>query len=225
MIMSVIAFRAREPEKHELKKKRDGLNVFQEALSIIDELGAERVHDRLGQQYMKALMGYKGINKNRFSIALVLGLSEDEYKEYVERMFELAYSLEMFDATYSQADRSDGIAVAVCLTVLPRIIELLDWFDKVYDIIETRWDSQPEELNLEVASLFIQSADMFGLDKEEINIDYENLLHASRSADRYVIVDLNGLKMRYKTFKDKSEALLYIMQNKHLKRDNLIERY
>lgn len=224
--MSVISFRTKKEEKEAVKeKKRDGLNVFQEALSIIDELGAERVHDRLGQQYMKAYMGYKGINKNRYSIALVLGLSEDEYKEYVERMFELAYSLEMFDATYSQADRSDGIAVAVCLTVLPRIIELLDWFDKVYDIIETRWDSQPEDLNLEVASLFIQSADMFGLDKEEINIDYENLLHASRSADRYVIVDLNGLKMRYKTFKDKSEALLYIMQNKHLKRDNLIERY
>lgn len=223
--MSVISFRSKKEEKEKVKGKRDGLNVFQEALHIIDELGAERVHDRLGQQYMKALMGYKGINKNRFSIALVLGLSEDEYKEYVERMFELSYSLEMFDATYSQTDRSDGIAVAVCLTILPRIIELLDWFDKVYDIIETRWDSQPEDLNLEVASLFIQSCDMFGLDKEEINIDYENLLHASRSADRYVIVDLNGLKMRYKTFKDKGEALLYIMQNRHLKRDNLIERY
>ena len=225
MIMSVISFRAREPEKHELRKKRDGLNVFQEALSIIDELGSERVHDRLGQQYMKALMGYKGINKNRFSIALVLGLGEDEYKEYVERMFELAYSLEMFEATYSQADRQDGIAVAVCLTVLPRIVELLDWFDKVYDIIEQRWENSPEELNLEVAGLFIQSCDKFGLDKEELNIDYENLLHASRSADRYVIIDLNGLKMRFKTFKDKGEALLYIMQNKHLSRNNLIERY
>ena len=140
-------------------------------------------------------------------------------------MIELAYSLEMFEATYSQADRSDGIAVAVCLTVLPRIVDLLDWFDKVYDLIETRWDSQPEDLNLEVASLFIKSCDMFGLDKEEINIDYENLLNASRSADRYVIVDLNGLKMRYKTFKDRGEALLYIMQNRHLSRNNLIERY
>ena len=225
MIMSVISFRTKKEEKEKVKTKRDGLNVFQEALHIVDELGAERVHNRLGQQYMKALMGYKGINKNRFSIALVLGLSEDEYKEYVERMFELSYSLDMFDATYSQADRQDGIAVAVCLTILPRIIELLDWFDKVYDLIEVRWDSQPEDLNLEVAGLFIQSCDMFGLDKEEINIDYENLLHASRSADRYVIVDLNGLKMRYKTFKDKGEALLYIMQNRHLKRDNLIERY
>lgn len=225
MIMSVISFRTKKEEKEKVKAKRDGLNVFQEALHIIDELGAERVHDKLGQQYMKAFMGYKGINKNRFTIALVLGLSEDEYKEYVERMFELSYSLEMFDATYSQADRSDGIAVAVCLTILPRIIELLDWFDKVYDIIETRWDSQPEDLNLEVASLFIQSCDMFGLDKEEINIDYENLLNASRSADRYVIVDLNGLKMRYKTFKDKGQALMYIMQHSHLKRDNLIERY
>lgn len=223
--MSVIPFRSREPEKHELKKKHDGFSVFQEALHIIDELGAERVYNRLGQQYMRALMGYKDINKNRFSIALVLGLSEDEYKEYVERMFELAYSLEMFDATYLQADRSDGIAVAVCLTVLPRIIELLDWFDKIYDLIEVRWESQPEDLNLEVADLFIQSCDKFGLDKEEINIDYENLLHASRSVDRYVIVDLNGLKMRYKTFKDKGEALMYIMQNRYLSRNNLIERY
>ena len=223
--MSVISFRAREPEKHELKKKRDGLNVFQEALSIIDELGAERIHDKLGQQYMKAFMGYKGINKNRFSIALVLGLSEDEYRDYVERMFELANALEMFDATYSQTDRHDGIAVAVCLTILPRIVELLDWFDKVYDIIETRWDSSPEDLNLEVASLFIKSCDMFGLDKEEINIDYENLLSASRSVDRYIVVDLNGLKMRYKTFQDKGQALMYIMQNKHLKRENLLEMY
>ena len=223
--MSVISFRTKKEEKEKVKGKRDGLNVFQEALHIVDELGAERVHDKLGQQYMKAFMGYKGINKNRFTIALVLGLSEDEYKEYVERMFELSYSLDMFNATYSQADRQDGIAVAVCLTILPRIVELLDWFDKIYDLIEVRWDSQPEDLNLEVAGLFFQSCDMFGLDKEEINIDYENLLHASRSADRYVIVDLNGLKMRYKTFKDKGEALLYIMQNRHLKRDNLIERY
>lgn len=225
MTMSVISFRSKKEEKEKVKEKRDGLNAFQEALSIIDHLGSEKVHDKLGQQYMKAYMGYKGINQNRHSIALVLGLNENEYRDYVERMFELAYSLEIFDATYSQADRHDAIAVAICLTVLPRIIELLDWFDNTYNMIEDRWDNKPEELNLEVASLFIQSCDMFGLDKEEINIDYDNLLDASRSADRYVIVDLNGLVMRFKTFKDKGQALTYIMQNKRLKRENLIERY
>ena len=66
---------------------------------------------------------------------------------------------------------------------------------------------------------------MFGLDEEEIKIDYDNLLSTSRSADRYVIVDLKGLEMCFKTFKDKGQALMYIMQHSHLKRDNLIERY
>ena len=223
--MSVISFNARKEEKEKLKEKRDGLNAFQEALSIIDNLGNNKVYDRLGQQYLKAYVSYRSINQNRKTIALVLGLNEEEYRDYVERMFELSYSLEMFNATYSQTNKDDSIAIAVCLTILPRIIELLDWFDNTYSMIEERWDSRPEELNLEVASLFIRSCEMFGLDEEEIKIDYDNLLSTSRSADRYVIVDLKGLEMCFKTFKDKGQALMYIMQHSHLKRDNLIERY
>lgn len=218
--MSVISFNAKKETP-----KKDELNAFQEALSIIDKLGTVKVHDRLGQQYMKAYMSYRSINQNRRAISLVLGLNEDEYRDYVEHMFELYYALEIFEATYSQAGRDDAIGVAICLTVLPRLVDLLDWFDNVYTMIEDRWENNPEDLNLEVASLFVQSCDMFGLDQEEINIDYDNLLDASRSADRYVIVDLNGLEMRFKTFKDKGQALTYIMQNKRLKRDNLIERY
>ena len=43
--MSVISFNARKEEKEKLKEKRDGLNVFQEALSIIDNLGNNKVYD------------------------------------------------------------------------------------------------------------------------------------------------------------------------------------
>lgn len=224
--MSIISFNSRKENKEEVKKIGEKHNAFKEAMFIISDLGVNKVHERLGQKYEKAHRSYKEIRKNRRTIALVLGLNENEYKDYIERMFELGYVLEMFDATYSQTNSQDPFGNAICLTILPRIVELLDWFDNIYETIEERWEGDgSDELNLEVAELFIKACDRMALTAEELDIDYDNLLSASRSADRYVIIDLKDNIMRFKTFKDKSEAFLYIMKNKHLDKRNLIEKY
>lgn len=216
--MSILEFRSQKPEK-----PKNG-SMLREALHIIDTEGVDEVHDIIGQRYIQGEVTLKALKQTRYSIGLVLALNEEEYYSYVEHIFELDYALDILRETYKQTKRNDVIGNAVCLTLLPRIVEILDWVDTLYGEISARWE-EGRDLNVEVGPLFIQVSDHLGLDEEEFSVDYENLLNISRSTARYLTAELVNGTMIIKAYNEKKEALMAIMSSKTLNSSNLITRY
>lgn len=217
--MSIISFNAKKETP-----KKDGLNAFQEALSIIDKIGAGKVHDRLGQKYLQGFLTLKSIKEVRYSIGLVLALSQEEYYGFMERVFELDYTLDLFYTVYKDTPRNDMLGNAVCLTFLPRIMDILDWMGDLFEEVDSRWE-EGRDLNLEVSSFFIQICDKLGIEEQEIKVDYEELLKNSRSTARYMVAELVNDKLVISSYKEKGEALRVIMSSKTLTIGNLITRY
>ena len=206
------------------KKKESGQPMIKEALEIIDYAGVDKVHDKLGQRYFQGINVLKGIKEARYSIGLVLALDQEEYYGFVERIFELDYVLDLFYTVYKDTQRNDVLGNAICLTFLPKIVEIVDWVDDLFKEIGARWD-EGRDLNLEVSSLFIQICDKLGIEEQEIQVDYEELLKNSRSTARYIVAELVNDKLVISSYNEKGEALRAIMGSRTLTIGNLITRY
>lgn len=206
------------------KKKESGQPMIKEALEIIDYAGVDKVHDKLGKRYFQGINVLKGIKEARYSIGLVLALDQEEYYGFVERIFELDYALDLFYTVYKDTQRNDVLGNAICLTFLPKIAEIVDWVDDLFKEIGARWD-EGRDLNLEVSSLFIQICDKLGIEEQEIQVDYEELLKNSRSTARYIVAELVNDKLVISSYNEKGEALRAIMGSRTLTMGNLITRY
>lgn len=206
------------------KEKRMENSMIKESLEIIDYAGVDSVHDKLGQRYFQGINVLKAVKEARYSIGLVLALDQEEYYGFVERIFELDYVLDLFYTVYKDTQRNDILGNAICLTFLPRIIEIIDWVDDLFKEIGERWD-EGRDLNLEVSSLFMQICDKLGIEEQEIYVDYEELLKNSRSTARYIVAELVNDKLVISSYNEKGEALRAIMGSRTLTMGNLITRY
>lgn len=206
------------------KAKKESKPMIAEALEIIEYSGADVVHDRLGKRYFQGINVLKGLKEARYSIGFVLAVSQEEYYDFVERIFELDYTLDLFYSVYKDTKRNDVMGNAICLTFLPRIVEIIDWVEDLFKEIDARWE-EGRDLNLEVSSLFIQICDKLGIDEQEIQVDYEELLKNSRSMARYIVAELVNDKLVISSYNEKGEALRAIMGSRTLTMGNLITRY
>ena len=215
--MSIIQFGSQ-------KAKKESKPMITEALEIIEYSGADVVHDRLGRRYFQGLTTLKGLKEARKSIGLVLAVNEEEYHGFVERIFELDYTLDLFYSVYKDTTRNDVMGNAICLTFLPRIVEIIDWVEDLFKEIDARWEDG-RDLNLEVSPLFIQICDKLDIEEQDIKVDFDNLLANSRSKARYMIVELVNGELVVSPYNEKGEALRVIMSKKSLTMRNLLTRY
>lgn len=207
------------------KEKRMENSMIKEAIHIVDTEGVDKVHDTLGRRYMQGVVTLNALKEARYGIGLVLALSQEEYYNYVEHLFELNNALDIFGEMYKQTDRHDAFGNAICLTFLPRIVEIIDWVDELFHEIGDRWE-EGRDLNVEVGPLFIQVSEHLGLnDEEEVEIDYEKLLEISRSTARYLTAELVNNRIIINAYAEKKEALMAIMSSKTLNIGSLITRY
>ncbi len=216
--MSVIEFRSQKP------KKQEHGSMIKEAIHIVDIEGPDRVHDTLGRRYMQGVVTLKALKEARYGVGLVLALSQEEYYSYVEHLFELDYALDIFGEMYKQTERNDTLGNAICLTFLPRIVEIVNWVDELFHEIGDRWE-EGRDLNTELAPLFIQVSDHLGLSDEEVELDYEKFLEISRSTARYITAELVNNRIIINAYAEKKEALMAIMSSKTLNIGSLITRY
>lgn len=216
--MSVIEFRSQKP------KRQEHGSMIKEAIHIVDTEGPDRVHDTLGRRYMQGVVTLKALKEARYGVGLVLALSQEEYYSYVEHLFELDYALDIFGEMYKQTERNDALGNAICLTFLPRIVEIVDWVDELFHEIGDRWE-EGRDLNTELAPLFIQVSDHLGLSDEEVELDYEKFLEISRSTARYITAELVNNRIIINAYAEKKEALMAIMSSKTLNIGSLITRY
>ena len=215
--MSIIQFGSQ-------KAKKESKPMITEALEIIEYSGADVVHDRLGRRYFQGLTTLKGLKEARKSIGLVLAVNVEEYHGFVERIFELDYTLDLFYSVYKDTTRNDIMGNAICLTFLPRIVEIIDWVEDLFKEIDARWEDG-RDLNLEVSPLFIQICDKLNIEEQDIKVDFDNLLANSRSKARYMIVELVNGELVVSPYNEKGEALRMIMSKKSLTMSNLLTRY
>ena len=220
MAMSIIEFNSQKATKQQAKKG----SAFTEALKIIEESGVEKVHDTLGHRYMQGVVTLQALKETRYAIGLVLALSQEEYYSYVEHIFELDYALDLFSTVYNQTKRNDSFGNALCLTMLPRIVEIVEWVDELFHEVGDRWE-EGRDLNSEVGPLFIQVSEHLGLTTEEVEIDYEKLLEISRSTARYLTAEVVNNRIIINAYNEKKEALKAIMGSKTLNIGSLITRY
>lgn len=218
--MSVIEFRKQEDKKRE----PDRGSLIKEAIHIVDEQGVDKVHDTLGRRYLQAITTLNALKETRYAIGLVLALSQEEYYSYVEHLFELDYALDIFGTMYQQTQRNDALGNAICLTFLPRIVDIMDWVENLFREVDSRWE-EGRDLNSEMGPLFIQVVDHLGLTDQELEIDFEKLLEISRSTARYVTAELVNRRIVINAYAEKKEALMAIMGSKTLNIGSLITRY
>ena len=215
--MSIIQFGSQ-------KVKKESKPMITEALEIIEYSGADVVHDRLGRRYFQGINVLKGLKEARYSIGFVLAVSQEEYYDFVERIFELDYTLDLFYSVYKDTKRNDVMGNAICLTFLPRIVEIIDWVEDLFKEIDARWE-EGRDLNGEAGPLFLQICEKLDIDNESFQIDFENLIENSRSKARYMIVELVNGQLVISPYNEKGEALRVIMSKKSLTMNNLLTRY
>ncbi|MBQ9795428.1 MAG: hypothetical protein IJW36_00505 [Clostridia bacterium] len=184
----------------------------------------DKVHDTLGRRYLQAITTLNALKETRYAIGLVLALSQEEYYSYVEHLFELDYALDIFGTMYQQTQRNDALGNAICLTFLPRIVDIMDWVENLFREVDSRWE-EGRDLNSEMGPLFIQVVDHLGLTDQELEIDFEKLLEISRSTARYVTAELVNRRIVINAYAEKKEALMAIMGSKTLNIGSLITRY